>query len=423
MITFWIIAAVMLIAAILCAVVPLMQRESVAGAPRARALSVSLYRREMADADADLRMGALSPDHYASVRSDIEQRVLADTAGAPSPARKSTPGTATRAATCAVLIALFPSAACLLYLKLGEPAALKLNNPLDDSLGVSHDMSAMSVEMMVSRLAFRLRDHAPDSRDAAAWATLARSYTVLERPTDAAAAYAKAVALDPGDAPLRADFADAIASADDGRLAGRASEEIAAALAIDSADPKALALAASAAFDTRDYARAIGYWRRLLATLNADSPEAIRVQKNIDAAVGASAVTVDIRLADGAHVASDAMVIVTARTSDPAASASTNPMNSASAASAASAVSATGATVPPNTLLAERRLAAGELPTKIVLDDSLAINATDTLSAHKQVVVEARIVSASGANDLTGQGDAKGSENRHADVVIAASSP
>jgi len=243
---------------------------------------------------------------------------------------------------------------------------------------------------------------------------------VLERPTDAAAAYAKAVALDPGDAPLRADFADAIASADDGRLAGRASEEIAAALAIDSADPKALALAASAAFDTRDYARAIEYWRRLLATLKADSPDAIRVQKNIDAAVGASAVTVDIRLADGAHVASDAMVIVTARTSGPAASASTNPMNSASA---ASAVSATGATVPPNTLLAERRLAAGELPTKIVLDDSLAINATDTLSAHQQVVVEARIVSALGANDLTGQGDAKGSENRHADVVIAASSP
>jgi len=418
MITFWIIAAVMLIAAILCAVVPLMQRESAAGAPKARELSVSLYRLELADADADLRMGALSPDQYASMRSDIEQRALADTAGSSSLVRRSTPGTATRAATCAVLIALFPSAACLLYLKLGEPAALKLNNPLDDSLGVSHDMSSMSVEMMVSRLAFRLRDHAPDSRDAAAWATLARSYTVLERPTDAAAAYAKAVALDPGDAPLRADFADAIASADDGRLAGRASEEIDAALAIDSADPKALALAASAAFDKRDYARAIGYWRRLLATLKADSPDAIRVQKDIDEAVGASAVTVDIRLADGVHVASDAAVIVTARTSD--APASTNPMNSASA---ASVVAATGAAVPPNTSLAERRLTAGELPTKIVLDDTLAINATDTLSAHQQVVVEARIVSASGGNDLTGQGDAKGSENRHADVVIGASSP
>jgi cytochrome c-type biogenesis protein CcmH len=414
MITFWIIAAVMLITAVLCAVVPLMQRESAAGAPRARALSVSLYRRELADAGADLRTGALSPGQYASMRADIEERVLADTAASPSLslARRSTGGMATRAATCAVLIALLPSAACMLYLKLGEPAALKLNNSLDDSLGVSHDMSSMSVEMMVSRLAFRLRDHPPDARDATAWATLARSYAVLERPTDAVAAYAKAVALDPGDASLRADFADAIASADDGRLAGRASEEIAAALAIDAADPKALALAASAAFDARDYARAIGYWRRLLATLKADSPEAIRVQKSIDGAQGMRAVTVDLRLADGVHAASDAAVIVTARTSDAPASAN-----------AASAARVVNSAAPPNTLLAERRLAAGELPTTIVLDDSLAINATDTLSAHQQVVVEARIVSTSGANDLSGQGDARGSENRHASVVIGPSSP
>jgi cytochrome c-type biogenesis protein CcmH len=412
MITFWIIAAVMLITALLCAVVPLMQRESATGAPRARALSVSLYRQELADAGADLRTGALSPGQYASMRADIEERVLADTAGSPSLARRSTAGLATRAPTCAVLIALLPSAACMLYLKLGEPAALKLNNSLDDSLGVSHDMSSMSVEMMVSQLAFRLRDHPPDARDATAWATLARSYTVLERPTDAVAAYAKAVALDPGDASLRADFADAIASADDGRLAGRASEEIAAALAIDAADPKALALAASAAFDARDYARAIGYWRRLLATLKADSPEAIRVQKNIDGAQGMRAVTVDIRLADGVHAASDAAVIVTARTSDAPASAN-----------AASAASVVNSAAPPNTLLAERRLAAGELPTTIVLDDSLAINATDTLSAHQQVVVEARIVSTSGANDLSGHGDARGSENRHASVVIGPSSP
>ncbi len=415
MITFWFIAAVMLIAAVLCAVVPLMQRETATGAPKARALSVSLYRRELADADADLRTGALSPQQYASVRTDIEQRVLADTTSSPSLARRSTPRTAARAATCAVLIALLPSAACLLYLKLGEPAALKLDNALDDSLGVSHDMSSISVEMMVSRLAFRLRDHVPDPRDADAWATLARSYTVLERPTDAAAAYAKAVALEPGDASLRADFADAIASANDGRLAGRASEEIAAALAIDPADPKALALAASAAFEARSYASAIGLWRRLIATLKPDSPEVARVQKNIGEAEGLSAVTVNIRLADGAHVASDAAVIVTARTSG--AQASTKPMNPASAASAVSAA------VPSNTLLAERRLAASQLPTTIVLDDSLAINATDTLSAHQQVVVEARIVSASGGDDLTGRGDARGLENRHADVVIAASSP
>ncbi|SOE67451.1 cytochrome c-type biogenesis protein CcmI [Burkholderia sp. D7] len=57
MITFWIIAAVMLIGAILCAIVPLIQEGSATGAPKARALTVSLYRRELADADADLRTG------------------------------------------------------------------------------------------------------------------------------------------------------------------------------------------------------------------------------------------------------------------------------------------------------------------------------------------------------------------------------
>jgi cytochrome c-type biogenesis protein CcmI len=171
MITFWIIAATMLIAAILCAVVPLMQRESSADAPKARALTVSLYRRELADADADLHTGALSEDQHATLRSDIERRVLMDTAAAPSLTRRSEPRPVTRAATCALVIALFPTAACVLYLKLGEPAALQL----DDSLGSSHGMSSSSVQMMVSRLAFRLRDHPPDPRDATDWATLVRS--------------------------------------------------------------------------------------------------------------------------------------------------------------------------------------------------------------------------------------------------------
>jgi cytochrome c-type biogenesis protein CcmH len=204
---------------------------------------------------------------------------------------------------------------------------------------------------------------------------------------------------------------DSIASANEGRLDGRASEEIAAALAIDSADPKALALAASAAFEAGRYAGAIGYWRRLLATLEANSPIAVQARKNIDETVGLSAVTVDIRLADGARVASDAAVIVTARTKG--AASSTGTTNSASVVDAANATS---------TLLAERRLSASELPTTIVLDDSLAINPADTLSAYPQVVVEARIVSTSGGDDLTGRSDAKGTESRRANVVIAAPS-
>jgi len=55
-------------------------------------------------------------------------------------------------------------------------------------------------------------------------------------------------------------------------------------------------------------------------------------------------------------------------------------------------------------------------------EPSLAINPADTLSAYPQVVVEARIVSTSGGDDLTGRSDAKGTESRRANVVIAAPS-
>ncbi|KLU20294.1 hypothetical protein EOS_42270 [Caballeronia mineralivorans PML1(12)] len=120
----------------------------------------------------------------------------------------------------------------------------------------------------------------------------------------------------------------------------------------------------------------------------------------------------DIRPADGACVASDAAVIVTARAKD--AASSTGVTNSASAVDTANVAS---------TLLAERRRSASELPTTIVLDDSLAINPADKLSACPQVVVQARIVSASGGDDLTGRSDAKGAESRRVSVVIAAQSP
>ncbi|SAL28841.1 Cytochrome c-type biogenesis protein CcmH precursor [Caballeronia sordidicola] len=395
MITFWIVAAAMLIVAVLCAVVPLMQREPAVDARESRALNVSLYRRELAGADQDRLAGVLSDDQHAALRSEIEQRVLADTRPLAAQSLVPPPGprTATRAATSALLIALFPAVACALYLKLGQPAALDLDETVSASSGESHDMNASSVEMMVSRLAFRLRSRVPDPHDAADWATLARSYAVLERPSDAAAAYARAVALEPGDAQLRADFADTLASANEGRLDGRASEEIAAALALEASNPKALALAASAAFEARRFAQAIGYWRRLIDTLDAASPIAIQARKNIDEALALSAITVTLQFADGVQAMPGATVILSAR--------------------------AQGAA---STLLAERHLSANDLPATIMLDDSFAINPADTLSAYPKISVQARVVAATGEGGLSAQTNVAGSENRRATLVITASS-
>jgi cytochrome c-type biogenesis protein CcmH len=203
--------------------------------------------------------------------------------------------------TCVFLIVAFPVAAIALYLHLGEPAALTLGDPQ----GEQHDLT-------VSRLAMRLRASGTRSIDADSWATLARAYDALNRPADAIAAYAHAVALAPGCASLHADFAATIAHANGGSLGGRASTELQKALAIDPANPKALTLAGRAALERRDYRRAIDYWRRLEAEFPPDSAAAIQARRDIGEAVKMSTITVDIRLAKGSRATLDKTVLVVA---------------------------------------------------------------------------------------------------------------
>jgi cytochrome c-type biogenesis protein CcmH len=131
----------------------------------------------------------------------------------------------------------------------------------------------------VGRLAARLQRQPGDVQD---WTMLARSYATLGRADDAVMAYQRALSLNPRDAQLLADYADAQASANGGDLNGESRQSIEAALALDPANLKALALAGSAALDRRDYTHAIQFWERLEQAAGANSGIAARAQKNID---------------------------------------------------------------------------------------------------------------------------------------------
>lgn len=189
----------------------------------------------------------------------------------------------------AAALVTLPVAAAFLYFHLGNPRALMAAIPMQSaSFPISgdgdHSVQQAQIEAMVSRLAMRLRK-APDDPDG--WYMLARSYGALERFDDAAAAYAKAVALVPDAAALRADYADALASASGGSLEGAPLEQIRQALALDPDEPKALALAGSAAAERGDLKEAIRYWEHLYRLLPSDSLTAMRVAANLAAAQSA----------------------------------------------------------------------------------------------------------------------------------------
>jgi cytochrome c-type biogenesis protein CcmH len=141
------------------------------------------------------------------------------------------------------------------------------------------------------------RHLARNARDGRGWVLLARMDFEADRFDVAAASYEKALAIAPkiaADANVWCEYADALGMAQGGTLAGRPRELVMRALTLDAAHPKALEMAGSAAYEQRDFASAVRYWRQLLAQL----PErSIRHQELATAIARAERLTL---VADGA---------------------------------------------------------------------------------------------------------------------------
>jgi cytochrome c-type biogenesis protein CcmH len=133
----------------------------------------------------------------------------------------------------------------------------------------------------VAALAQRLKSN---PNDVQGWIMLARSYTSMQRFGEAAGAYAKATELKPDDADLLADYAFVSAMANGQRLEGQPTELVNQALKLDPENIKALELAGSAAFQAKDYTKAIAYWERALKTVPNDAEVTQAIQSRINEA-------------------------------------------------------------------------------------------------------------------------------------------
>jgi cytochrome c-type biogenesis protein CcmH len=120
-----------------------------------------------------------------------------------------------------------------------------------------HALGSEQIDAMVERLVARLQQQ-PD--DAEGWAMLGRTRMALRRPAEAVEAYRRSVELRPGDAGTLADYADALASANGGRLAGEPARLVARALEVEPDNLKALVLAGTLAFEQGDNVAAVRHW-------------------------------------------------------------------------------------------------------------------------------------------------------------------
>jgi len=280
----------------------------------------------------------------------------------------------------------------------GEPAATAAGPG-----GGEREVGLAQIAEMVDKLAARLKAR-PD--DAEGWTMLARSYTVLSRYREALPAYQHAVALQPKNAALLADYADAMAAATDGKQSAESQALIDRALTIDPNQPKALALAGTIAFDRGEFAKAAQQWQKIADALPPDSEFHRQVVANIDEARRRGGLPPSAPAATAAAAA--AAPAATAPSAGREALSGTVTLDPALAAKASpdDTVFVLARPESGRMPLAVFRATVKDLPLRFRLDDSMAMTPTMKISDMKQVIIAARI-SKSG-NAITQPGDLAG---------------
>jgi cytochrome c-type biogenesis protein CcmH len=391
MTAFWIVAALFVAGALLFVLPPLLQRAARAGKPARGDITVAIYRDEMAELDADLQNGLISPEQHRVARDELERRLLEDMAM--EPAGTAAPPSRTRYAGAVVGVAL-PLVAVLGYLQVGNPSAIteSAQPPVQAAGHAAGGITPEQIQGVIQALAARLEQN---PRDPEGWAMLARSYTAMARYQEASRAYGRLNELVPNNPQILSDYADVLAMAQGRKLAGAPVNLIQQALKADPNHPKSLALAGSAAFEASDYPQAVAYWERLLALLEPGSESHRSVSAGIAEAKG---------LAGGAPAQAAATGTV------PAAAPGANVSGKVSLSASLRGRVKPGDTVfifarpaqGPKMPVAIARLDAGALPASFTLDDSSAMNPSMRLSGFREVIVGARVSKSGNATPQSG---------------------
>lgn len=386
---FWLIALV-LVAGVLVLILPALLRPNGMVKTDANAEKREIFRQQFDEIEQDKINGVLDATQYEIAKSEMQRRML-DEIGETTTTGIQVTQPDRRLAI--ILLVLLPLAAFLIYFKIGNPASI-LITPTSPKVIVAqtnaeHSAMAGDIEPLLNALKSKLEKNPGDGTG---WALLARSYVEIRRHAEAVSAYEKALKATPDDPQLLADYADALAVVNGHSLAGKPENLANQALKLDPHHPKALMLAASAAFDRKDYKQAISLWERLQKDLPADSAMLPEVKGSINEAYALSGKKPQASSAQNA-VPATVSVSGIVRIS-PALASKIDP--------AATVFIFARATQGPPMPVAIERTTAKNLPYTYHLDDSSAMSPDHKLSSAGEVVLVARISKTGDAKPQSG---------------------
>lgn len=396
MMVFWIVALLLIVAALLFLLPPLIQKGEGKDLLDRDELNATIFKDQIAELDADLEAGVLTQEQYDTARHDLEKSFIQEAEENKKASMALQTDKIIGRSAAVVIGVVIPVLAVSLYALLGSgEAGLKPEDARPQVQAEGHDGT---LEEQVRKLQDHLQTN-PD--DIESWVMLARSYYFMKQYGPASETFARASSmLQDSNPDILADYADALAMANGRNMAGQPYELVKKALTIQPFNQKALWLAGTATFQAQDYATTLEYWKRLLQIFPKDSDNYKQMQRNIAEVQQRLGVPVDTGAVAGAKAegAGGVKVSGVVRLDDALAlNASIDDTLFVFARAAKG----------PRMPLAIVRKTVKDLPLEFTLDDSMAMNPAMKLSNFNQVVVGARI-SKSG-NAMPQSGDMEGS--------------
>jgi cytochrome c-type biogenesis protein CcmH len=404
MLLFWVIVIVMIVAT-LALILPALLKPSQAAMTDAIAEKRAIFRQQFDEIAQDNANGILDATQYDVAKSELERRML-DEIGTSSVLTSSSKPDRRLAA---LLLVLLPLAALVIYNKIGSPESIIIPavSPLASSTATPAPESAQTaehkmggdIEPLLSSLKSKLEKNPGDG---AGWALLARSYVELKRHAEAVPAYEKAVKVIQDDPQLLADYADALAVVNGHNLAGKPEELANQALKLDPHHTKALLLAATAAFNRKDYKVAITHWEQLQQDLPADSDVLPEVKASLSEVYALAGVKPPEASSAQAVVKSSAPAQMDAASAGVSGTVRIAPALASKLDPAATVFVFARATNGPPMPLAIVRTTAKDLPYTYHLDDSSALMPSNKLSQASEVMIVARVSKTGDAKSQSG---------------------
>ena len=273
MIWFWIIAGLLVLAALIALLKPLLwaTRESAdQGEP-----VLAVFRRQLMNLDSEIAQGRLAPDEATAVRAEITRRMLSAADQETQNSRPAVLGSAASSWRIGVAIgiaALLPAAALAIYSAVGAPTAIERGGSAAAAASATDDRAKLAAA--AEQLKARLQQ---DPGHVEGWVLLARTFASLERYPEARTAYSQAIALAPKEPRLHAELGELLVLAAGGEVSAEAAAEFAKA----GDDPRARFYGAEAALQRGDREAAKAALRALLATAPAEAPWRKVVQERL----------------------------------------------------------------------------------------------------------------------------------------------